>query len=379
MLKIKSIEDITLSVISFEKNDPPLAKIRYLKKNNINWNYYKFTNKTFFLIKSIDFVKILFLPIFFSLKNNIHIIHCRGHLSSMSGLILRTIFQKKFIFDCRGLWADERVDNNSWQMEKIFFKIIFKFFKYLEKCYLNKSDHIIVLTNNIKNVFINNHSLKDSKISVIPCVADFDKFKILKSEKIIFERKKYKLSHSNFVMGYFGSISNIYMPNKLIDFFLISKKYIKSPKIIFFSDNFEYLIKHVSNFKLLNKNDYYLISPSETQLSKFYNLCDLTLCFVTNSFARKASSPTKIGESLACGVPVLCNKNVGDINDIIPKIYKNGLLNINNKIELNNIASKLFTFKKINKKKIRNISQNIFNLNRVSNIYLMIYKNLINY
>ena len=45
------------------------------------------------------------------------------------------------------------------------------------------------------------------------------------------------------------------------------------------------------------------------------------LCFVRSTFARIASSPTKI-ESFAYGVPIICNKNVGDLNSLLQKYKK---------------------------------------------------------
>jgi glycosyltransferase involved in cell wall biosynthesis len=297
----------------------------------------------------------------------------------MPGLVLKIFFNKKFIFDCRGLWADERIDNKSWQRNKFFYNLLYIFFKYLEKLYLQKSDFTIVLTYKIKYFFLKNYNLNKKKLIVLPCVANFDKYKILNDKKIIYLKRIYKLSGNDLIIGYFGSISNIYMPNEMIDLFLFSKKYFKNPKIIFFSDNFDYLHKHVDNFKNLKTEDYSLFSPKEKDLCKYYNLCDLTLCFVVNSFARKASSPTKIGESLACGIPVLCNKNVGDIDKIIPKIYKNGLVNSNKKNEIKKLSKNLKQFKNINKKSIRNMSKDIYDSNRVNKPYLKIYNYLIKY
>ena len=48
---------------------------------------------------------------------------------------------------------------------------------------------------------------------------------------------------------------------------------------------------------------------------KLLELVILHLCFINKSFSKKFSSPTKVAESLACGVPVIYNEGIGDLNN----------------------------------------------------------------
>lgn len=343
-------------VISFEKNND-LKKIKKLfSNNNIMWINLKFTKKSFFLIKSIDFLKIIFVPIFVSIFYSMNIIHGRGHLPSISGLICKVLFNKKFIFDCRGLWPDERLDNLDWNKKKIFYLIVYKFFKFIEKQFLQKSDHVVVLTTKIRDILATKYLLSKNKFTVIPCSANYNKFKILRKSQINLHKLLIGVRNNDLIIGYFGSISNIYMPDKMIDFFILSKKFYVNPKIIFLSDNFNYL-KNTKNFYKLKINDYLLINSNSDDLINYYNICDLTLCFVKSSFARMASFPTKIAESLACGTPVLCNKNVGDIDIILSRYYKYATFDVHKNSDLLFHASRIKYFKKLNKNLIRRRSK----------------------
>ena len=364
-------------VISFEKNKD-LKKIKKLfSNNNIKWINLKFTKKSFFLIKSIDFLKIIFVPIFVSIFSSMNIIHGRGHLPSISGLICKVLLNKKFIFDCRGLWADERLDNLDWNKKKIFYLIVYKFFKFIEKQFLQKSDHVVVLTNKIRDILVTKYLLSKNKFTVIPCSADYNKFKIIRNSQITKHKSIIGVNNSDLVIGYFGSISNIYMPEKMIDFFILSKKHYLNPKIIFFSDNFNYLKKNTKNFYKLKTNDYLLINSNPNDLIIYYNLCDLTLCFVNSTFARMASFPTKIAESLACGTPVLCNKNVGDIDIILSKYYKYATIDVNKNSDLSFFASRIKYFKKLNKYTIRRLSKPYLNLLTAQNKYRYVIETIL--
>ena len=174
------------------------------------------------------------------------------------------------------------------------------------------------------------------------------------------QKKRLKLSSSDFIIGYFGSIMKIYSPDKMISFFLILKKKFKNPKILFFSDNFEYLLNETKIKSYLDQNDYMMITPKNEDLYKYYNICDATICFVIESFARIASSPVKIAESLACGTPVIVNRNVGDLNFMIPKYYRDGLININVQSQLESSANKIFKMKNLDKFKLRKKSKVVY-------------------
>ena len=44
---------------------------------------------------------------------------------------------------------------------------------------------------------------------------------------------------------------------------------------------------------------------------------DIGIAFKQNSFAQTACSPTKLGEMMAMGIPVIVNRGVGDVDSVI--------------------------------------------------------------
>ena len=103
----------------------------------------------------------------------------------------------------------------------------------------------------------------------------------------------------------------------------------------------------------------------------------MTLCFVKSSFARMASFPTKIAESLACGTPVLCNKNVGDIDIILSKYYKHATLDVNKNSDLLLHISRIKYFKKLNKYLIRRRSKPYLDLLIAQNRYRSVIETIL--
>jgi glycosyltransferase involved in cell wall biosynthesis len=52
-------------------------------------------------------------------------------------------------------------------------------------------------------------------------------------------------------------------------------------------------------------------------IPRYLRAADLAVSFIKPSYSKQASSPTKIAEYLASGLPVVCNAGVGDLDEII--------------------------------------------------------------
>ena len=363
------------TIISFEKNNIPNSLKELISKNDIKWYKLRFTPKYFFLLKFLDLIKIIIFPLLIIIFSKIDLVHCRGQLPALPGMIAKKILKKKFIFDCRGLWADERLDNKSWNKEYFIHNLTYIFFKKIENILFSFSDHNIVLTTKVRDFLIENSKYDEKYFTTIPCSANFNHFNILGSAQIINKKKELGVNNYDFIIGYFGSISNIYHPDQMIKFFQFCKNIQKNTIILFFSDNFEYLKNNLNNFNNLDKKDYLLINSNYEELPIYYNICDLTLSFVKNTHARKASSPTKIGESLACGVPVLSNRGIGDLDTHL-NFNKISIIDVNNDEELKKISMLTKKIKSLNRHKIRNIGKKYYDLDTAIMKYEEIYKKL---
>ena len=87
-----------------------------------------------------------------------------------------------------------------------------------------------------------------------------------------------------------------------------------------------------------HKNLFIISNSSKRSQSSIDKLPKLG--FRKNSFSQKACCPTKMGEAFACGIPVIANKDVGDVNNIIKKLNGGAIIDLENTflILLNNSA-----------------------------------------
>ena len=326
-LKSISKPERKIQVISFEKNkNIKLKKINSLRqdllKSNIFWKYNKFSENYGQIGKIYDLIKMFFFSLFLVLFKNIQIIHCRSHIPATVGFFLKKILKIKLVFDFRGLWIEERFDYKIWNKKKILHNLYFKILKKLEKKILNNSDYIVCLTDSVKP-YLNNKLYKKVPIEVIPCCADYIFFKKNNYSKKE-ARQILKLKENISVIGYAGSINEVYLIQNMINFFALLSKKNKNLIFIFVThqtDQIKKIIDNKTNKKI--KKNIKIFKAERENIPLFLSSFDLMLCFIKKTFSRTAMSPTKMFESFASGIPFICNKGIGDV-DLILKKHKVG-------------------------------------------------------
>ncbi|XOV68986.1 MAG: glycosyltransferase [Fluviicola sp.] len=259
-------------------------------------------------------------------KHNFDITHCRSYIAALAGMRMKRKFGTKFIFDMRGFWADERVDGGLWNLNNALYKQIYNYFKRKERAFLKEADYVISLTENGKNEMLSwPTTAKDIRIKVIPCCTNLALFDTEKISEEIQEncRKNLNISKDEFILGYIGSIGTWYMLPEMLDYFKVLQKEIPNAKFLFVTGESPEHIKKAANERGIASDAIAVTSVLHHEVPHYIALMDASIFFIKPSYSKKASSPTKQGEIMAMGVPLICNSNVGD-TDLIVSRYKAG-------------------------------------------------------
>src|SRR3989338_5975942 len=120
-----------ITVLSFEKKSG-----QNILDKNIHWKSLRYNKYPLILSTCYDILKGLMTGAGLLLRRKIVIIHARGYVPALIGLLLKRLFRAKFIFDMRGMWPEEKVDAGAWKNEGFLFKIA----KYLERFFLGSAE-----------------------------------------------------------------------------------------------------------------------------------------------------------------------------------------------------------------------------------------------
>jgi glycosyltransferase involved in cell wall biosynthesis len=234
-----------------------------------------------------------------------------------------------FLFDMRGFWADERVDGKIWNLRSRVFRTVYRYFKRKEKDFLSEADHIISLTYNGKQEIIENicPTVSPVKITVIPCCADLNLFnpEKVKETQLTVLRDKLGIRSEDKILGYVGSVGTWYMLNEMLALFKSIKQQDHSWRFLFVTGDDPQPIRDMAVSMGINKSDVLVDRCLHSEVPSFISLFDLSVFFILPTYSKKASSPTKQGELMAMGIPLICNDGVGD-TALVVNTYKSGVV-----------------------------------------------------
>jgi len=318
-----SKKGFAFDLISFEKPDKFSLHQSLIEKicneHNITWHPIKYTKKPPVLSTSYDLFKMNRLANKLHQQKKFDAVHCRSYIPAIIGRQLKLKYQLPFIFDMRGFWVDERVEGKIWNLKNPAFNFIYKYFKKLEIKLFNSADYIISLTNAAIPEINKIRGENKNNISVIPCCVDdihFD-YNTISRDKTNELKAALGFTKDDFILTYLGSFSTWYMPDKMLDFFKVLKSKIINAKFLFITQENPQLIQDLANSKNINLSDLIFKSANRAELPTLLSISDATVYFITPSFSKIASSPTKKAELLCMGIPTVCNDGVGDTSRIM--------------------------------------------------------------
>jgi glycosyltransferase involved in cell wall biosynthesis len=254
---------------------------------------------------------------------HIDIIHCRSYITSLVGLWAKKRFGVKFLFDMRGFWADERVEGGLWNIKNPVFNSVYKYFKNKEKEFLLNADATVSLTESAKReIEVKIIPNKQIDITVLTTCTDlqlFDGKNASEMEGRMLKRK-HGIEPDEFVLLYLGSLGTWYMLDQMLDFFLELKnsrnEMGQSTKFLFVSSDKELVQRRVRK-RELDKDDFIITSCQRSEVPRYIAISDASIFFYINTFSRKATAATKLGEVLAMGKPVITDVFWGDVKSIV--------------------------------------------------------------
>ena len=250
-----------------------------------------------------------------------HLVHCRSYITSLTGLMLKKKYGIPFVFDMRAFYPDERADAGLWPKNHPLYGRVYRYFKQKEKEFLRAADHTVVLTHAGAELMRAGELTGEpftGKLSVIPCCADmrhFDFSQISEPQKKAL-RAELGIAPGTFVLGYSGSVGTWYMLPEMLDFFATLYRQRPDSLFLFLTRDSKEEILVQAQLKGVDKN--LLIRPvTRDDMPRYLSLFDASVFFILPSFSKQASSPTKQGELMGMGIPVVCNAHVGDTESIV--------------------------------------------------------------
>jgi glycosyltransferase involved in cell wall biosynthesis len=306
-IKKLAAEGIEFCLLTFETRQSIAHSRDYISKMDLalKWRHLPYHRKFRFLATSLDIACGMITAAFVIRRNRIGIVHARGFIPALIVFLPAKILNVKFLFDTRGLLADKYVGGGLLKTGSVTYKLM----KSAEKPLLRHCDFFTLETYKHLEHIKDTHADIIGKMEVIPSCVDLDKFNF---------RASPGTAQQVFNLIYSGKIGTWYLIDQMLEFFCVLSAELPFSRFTFLTQVDPACLRTALKNKGIDSSRITLIRPERQDIPRLLADASAGIFFI-NSYRRYNSSPIKYAEYLACGLPVIVNKGIGDTDTITSK------------------------------------------------------------
>ncbi len=324
--EIKKLGGMKISLLTFEPNPKETLTAEQIKierkklaDEEIEWSFLTYHKRLSALATLYDVLCGAYFTWKLMRREQVDILHARVHVPALMGAIARKFSRgrPKLIFDIRGFLPEEYTDAGRWKENGWLYRSV----KHVEKWLFKESDAFVVLTEKAREVLFpesreTNFDKFSRPIEVIPCCVDFNQ-RFQDDKKTRTETRQELNLADRLVITHVGMLGGLYLTEEITNFLEAAR--LQNPKTfaLFLTQTDPNLIIPLLQKKGFKETDYFVKKVSPADVPKYLSASDIALSFVQATYATISRSPTKIPEYLASGLPIISNRGVGDVDELI--------------------------------------------------------------
>ena len=242
-------------------------------------------------------------------RYDVQLLHARSHVPGVMALALKRLTGAKFLFDPRGFLAEEYVDAGHWPADGRLFRMT----KRAERALVQAADGIVVLTHKAEELLRRWYpgAVADTPLYVIPCCVDLRQ---LPGPAVAAGRLPAAGGQVDLV--YAGKLGGAYRADAMAAFVAIARERIPDLRWQVWTQSDPAPLRRIVAATELEGAVTIGRLPAD-EIPAALAKADVGLSFPEPAPSKLAMSPTKVGEYLAAGLPVVSSAGIGDVDALL--------------------------------------------------------------
>jgi glycosyltransferase involved in cell wall biosynthesis len=223
------------------------------------------------------------------------LVHCRGDVAMTMARWARLPAETKVLYDLRGFFSDERAESGSWRRGGF----IDRFVRAAEDANWTRADGLITLTRAARRRLTLLRGELPPNV-VIPTCVDLASY----TADRLSQAREYGVVYA-------GSFGQRYMPRETVNLIRVAQRELPGKALVLTPDAAKARAAGLSGSWV----DVLTVAPSE--VASWLSRAQASVFLYRPGIQMIATCPTRFAESLAAGVPVVANRGIGDLDEMI--------------------------------------------------------------
>ncbi|RYY63378.1 MAG: glycosyltransferase, partial [Chitinophagaceae bacterium] len=212
-----------------------------------------------------------------------------------------------------------------------------------------------------------------------PCSADlglFDPSKIDSAQKTAY-RQRLNIKDDDFIVTYLGSIGGWYLTAEMLRFCKLLSDKIPAARFLFISPHRHEQIIAAASEHNISPEKIITVKASRQEVPTLLSFSTYSLFFIKPCYSKLSSSPTKHGELMAMGIPVISNGGVGDMQSIVEGSNGGFIVDDFSDNAFNKVIDQIQRGQSFSPSEIRQKAKEIYSLEKAVKAYTRIYSKIL--
>ena len=274
----------------------------------LSWRPQIYHHRPRMLATAWDLRALLWQTLRYSRRSEVRVVHCRSYIPAIAAWLCGKVTRKPFIFDMRALWPDEMVTAGRLNESSLTYRAL----RWVERRLLRNAASVVSLTQAAVDHLVEVYpEIPRDRYEVITTCVDVERFTGTRDDGSL----RPLAERSPFTVGTMGTLlSGWFYLDAFFSFFLALKRHRADARASIVTRDDHDQVLAAARAAGVSADEVHIRSASPAEMPRLLAKMDVGVMFYGPDFGR---APTRLGEFLAAGVPVVGNTGVGDLARLI--------------------------------------------------------------